>query len=216
MVYKKTAFTPEVENLLANGLANMLGLFVVRKGLLWSVTNAYCKGNKWTADCILTTFSGVWLKNAGKKKTFPLKGKELLVPFFCLSGCGNILIKGKEYPSVVFHMTNESCFLELEISDGNINSFKGKDFNMAIPAEFAICGMITMYNEALPNTMYAITDFNIRTIKNGRCIWMRSVCTGTLENLVPAGMKKLLYYGIPADGLYGFTKQVTDRGYCII
>ena len=65
MVYKKTEFTPEVENLLAEGLANMLGLFIVRKGLLWSVTNVYCKDGKWMADCILTTFMGIWLKNAG-------------------------------------------------------------------------------------------------------------------------------------------------------
>lgn len=216
MVYKKTAFTPEVENLLANGLANMLGLFIVRKGLLWSVTNAYCKDGKWKADCILTTFTGIWLKNAGKKKTFSLKGKELLVPFFCLSGCGNILIKGKEYPSTAFYITNESCFLELEINDGNISSFKGKDLNMAIPAEFAMCGMITVYDEALRNTMYILTDFNIYTIKNGGCVWMRSVCAEVLEDLVPTGMKELLYYGIPADGLYGFTKQITDRGYCII
>lgn len=216
MVYKKTEFTPEVENLLAGSLANMLGLFIVRKGLLWSITNAYCKDGKWMADCILTTFTGIWLKNAGKKKTFPLKGKQLLVPFFCLSGCGNILIKGKEYPSTAFYMTSESCFLELEVSDGNVSSFKGKDLNMAIPAEFAMCGMITVYNEALRNTMYMLTDFNIHTIKNGGCVWMRSVCAEVLEDLVQSEMKGLLYYGIPADGLYGFTKQITDRGYCII
>ena len=216
MVYKKTEFTPEVENLLANGLANMLGLFIVRKGLLWSVTDAYQKGDKWMADCILTTFTGIWLKNAGKKKTFPLKGKQLLVPFFCLSGCGNILIKGKEYPSTAFYITGESCFLELEMSDGSTSSFKGNDLNMAIPAEFAMCGMITIYNEALRNTMYMITDLNTRTIKNGGCVWMRSVCAEVLEDLMPSEMKGFLYYGIPANELHGFTKQITDRGYCII
>ena len=194
----------------------MLGLFIVRKGLLWSIKNAYCKDGKWKADCILTTFTGIWLKNAGKKKTFSLKGKELLVPFFCLSGCGNILIKGKGYPSTAFYMTGESCFLELEISDGNISSFKGKELNIAIPAEFAMCGMITTYDKALRNTMYILTDFNAYTIKNGGCVWMRSVCAEVLEDLVPTEMKGLLYYGIPAGELRGFTKQITDRGYYII
>lgn len=216
MVYKKTAFTPEIENLLAEGLENMLGLFIVRKGLLWSVTNAYCKSNEWMADCILTTFTGVWLKNAGKKKTFSLKGKELLAPFFCLSGCGNILIKGKEYPSIAFHMTDESCFLELEVSDGNTNSFKGKDLNMAIPAEFAMCGMITAYDKALRNTMYILTDLNTHTIKNGKCAWVRSTGTEALWSIMPIEIKWFRYYGIPTNELHGFTKQITDRGYCII
>lgn len=212
MVYKKTAFTPEVENLLANGLANMLGLFIVRKGLLWSVTDAYCKGGKWMADCILTTFTGVWLKNAGKKKAFPLKGKELLVPFFCLNGCGNVLVAGKEYPSVAFRIEGEGCFLNNEY----IVPLKGGDLNMVIPAEFVQCGMITVYDNTLPDTMYILTDLNIRTIKNGECVWACPTGTEALWNIVPAEMKGYLYYGIPAGELYGFTKQVTDRGYCII
>lgn len=212
MVYKKTAFTPEVESLLANGLTNMLGLFVVRKGLLWSVTNAYCKGNKWTADCILTTFSGVWLKNAGKKKSFALKGKELLVPFFCLNGCGSILVAGRECPSVAFHIEGESYFLSGEY----ISPLEGHDLNMVIPAEFVQCGMITVYDNTLPDTMYILTDLNIRTIKNGKCVWTCPTGTEALWNIVPAKMKGLLYYGIQADGLYGFWKQVTDKGYYII
>ena len=219
MVYKKTEFTPEVENLLAEGLANMLGLFIVRKGLLWSVTNAYCKDGKWMADCILTTFTGIWLKNAGKKKTFPLKRKQLLVPFFCLSGCGNVLIKGKEYPSMAFHIEGERCFLSSEY----IIPFKGEGnkLNMVIPAEFAMCGMITTYDKALPNTMYILTDFDIYTIKNGKCAWARSagteaLCTEALLEIISAEMKGFVYYGIPANELHGFTKQITDRGYCII
>lgn len=212
MVYKKTAFTPEVENLLANGLANMLGLFIVRKGLLWSVTNAYCKGGKWMADCILTTFTGVWLKNAGKKKTFPLKGKELLVPFFCLNGCGNVLVAGRECPSVTFSIEGEGCFLSGEY----ISPLKREDLNMVIPAEFVQCGMITVYDNTLPDTMYILTDLNIRTIKNGKCVWACPTGTEALWNIVPAEMKGYLYYGIPAGELYGFTKQVTDRGYYII
>lgn len=216
MVYKKTEFTPEVENLLANGLANMLGLFIVRKGLLWSVTDAYCKDGKWMADCILTTFTGIWLKNSGKKKTFPLKGKQLLVPFFCLNGCGNILVAGKEYTSKEFHMTDESCFLSLEASNGSVSSFKVKDSNMAIPAEFAMCGMITAYDNTLPDTMYILTDLNTHTIKNGKCVWVRSAGTEALWNIVPIDMKGFLYYGIPANELNWFTNQITDRGYCII
>lgn len=218
MVYKKTSFTPEVENLLANGLANMLGLFIVRKGLLWNVTDAYCKGGKWMADCILTTFTGIWLKNAGKKKTFPLKGKDLLVPFFCLKGCGSILVAGKECPSVAFHIEGESCFLSLETDCNSIGPLKGKekDLNMVIPAEFTMCGMITTYDNTLPDTMYILTDLNTRTIKNGKCVWARSAGTEALWNIVPIEMKGFLYYGIPADELHGFTKQITDRGYCII
>lgn len=214
MVYKKTAFTPEVENLLADGLANMLGLFIVRKGLLWSITNAYCKDGKWMADCILTTLTGVWLKNAGKKKAFALKGKELLVPFFCLKECGSILVAGKEHPSVAFRIEGEGCFLNNEY----IVPFKRKaeDLNMVIPAEFAICGMITIYDKALPNTMYILTDFNIRTIRSGKCVWVRFDGTETLWDSVPAEMKGFLYYGIPADELRGFDKQITDRGYYII
>lgn len=212
MVYKKTAFTPEVENLLANGLANMLGLFIVRKGLLWSVTDAYCKGGKWTADCILTTFTGVWLKNAGKKKTFPLKGKELLVPFFCLNGCGNVLVAGKEYPSVAFRIEGEGCFLNNEY----IVPLKGGDLNMVIPAEFVQCGMITIYDRMLPDTLYMLTDFDAYTVRNGKCAWGSSFVEGVLENAMPAKMKGSLYYGIQADELYGFWKQVTDRGYYII
>lgn len=212
MVYKKTAFTPEVENLLANGLANMLGLFIVRKGLLWSVTDAYCKGGKWMADCILTTFTGVWLKNAGKKRTFPLKGKELLVPFFCLNGCGNVLVAGKEYPSVAFRIEGEGCFLNNEY----IVPLKGGDLNMVIPAEFVQCGMITVYDRMLPDTLYMLTDFDACTVRNGKCAWGSSFAEGVLENAMPAKMKGYLYYGIPAGELYGFTKQVTDRGYCII
>lgn len=212
MVYKKTAFTPEVENLLAEGLANMLGLFIVRKGLLWSVTDAYCKGGKWMADCILTTFTGVWLKNAGKKKTFPLKGKELLVPFFCLNGCGNVLVAGKEYPSVAFRIEGEGCFLNNEY----IVPLKGGNLNMVIPAEFVQCGMITVYDRMLPDTLYMLTDFDACTVRNGKCAWGSSFAEGVLENAVPAEMKGYLYYGIPAGELYGFTKQVTDRGYCII
>lgn len=213
MVYKKTEFTPEVENLLAEGLANMLGLFIVRKGLLWSVTNAYRKDGKWMADCILTTFTGIWLKNAGKKKTFSLKGKQLLVPFFCLSGCGNILIAGKEYSSIAFHIEGESCFLSSEYLP-----FKGKggDLNIPIPAEFAMCGMITVYNETLPDTMYLLTDLNTRTIKNGKCAWARSADAKALLEIVPTDMKGFLYYGIPANELNWFTNQITDRGYCII
>lgn len=212
MVYKKTEFTPEVEDLLAGGLANMLGLFIVRKGLLWSITNAYCKDGKWMADCILTTFTGIWLKNAGKKKTFPLKGKQMLVPFFCLEGCGSILIAGRECPSVSFHIANESCFLSGEY----ISPLKGEDLNMAIPAEFTQCGMFTVYDKALQDTLYMLTDLNTRTIRNGKCVWVNSAETEALWGIVPEEMKGFLYYGIPADGLHGFTKQITDRGYCII
>lgn len=212
MVYKKTVFTPEVENLLAEGLANMLGLFIVRKGLLWSVTDAYCKGGKWMADCILTTFTGVWLKNAGKKKTFPLKGKELLVPFFCLNGCGNVLVAGKEYPSVAFRIEGEGCFLNNEY----IVPLKGGNLNMVIPAEFVQCGMITVYDRMLPDTLYMLTDFDAYTVRNGKCAWGSSFAEGVLENAVPAEMKGSLHYGIQADELYGFWKQVTDRGYYII
>lgn len=216
MVYKKTEFTPEIENLLAEGLANMLGLFVVRKGLLWSVTNAYCKNNEWMADCILTTFTGVWLKNAGKKKTFPLEGKELLVPFFCLEGCGSVLVAGKEYPSVSFHIVNGSCFLSMETNCDGIGPFKGKGLNMVIPAEFAMCGMITAYDNTLPDTMYILTDLNTHTIKNGKCAWARSTGTEALWSIVPVEIKGFRYYGIPANELHGFTKQITDRSYCII
>lgn len=212
MVYKKTAFTPEVEGLLAEGLANMLGLFIVRKGLLWSVTNAYRKGNEWMADCILTTFTGVWLKNAGRKKAFPLKGKELLVPFFCLSGCGNILVAGRECPSVTFRIEGEGCFLNGEY----ISPLKREDLNMAIPAEFTQCGMITVYDNISPDTVYMLTDLNIRTIKNGKSVWACSDGTEALWNIVPIDMKGFLYYGIPAGELHGFMKQVTDRGYYII
>lgn len=212
MVYKKTEFTPEVENLLAGGLANMLGVFIVRKGLLWSITNAYCKDNKWMADCILTTFTGIWLKNAGKKKTFPLKGKQLLVPFFCLNGCGSILVAGRECPSVAFHIANESCFLSGE----HISPLEGEDLNMAIPAEFIQCGMITVYDRAVLDTLYMLTDLYVRTIKSGKCIWASSAGTEALWSIVPAEMKGSLYYGIPAGELRGFSKQITDRGYYII
>lgn len=190
----------------------MLGLFIVRKGLLWSVTDAYCKGGKWMADCILTTFTGVWLKNAGKKKTFPLKGKELLVPFFCLNGCGNVLVAGKEYPSVAFRIEGEGCFLNNEY----IVPLKGGDLNMVIPAEFVQCGMITVYDRILPDTLYMLTDFDACTVRNGKCAWGSFFAEGILENAMPAKMKGLLYYGIPAGELYGFTKQVTDKGYYII
>lgn len=216
MIYKKTVFTPEVENLLAEGLAKMLGLFVVRKGLLWSVTDAYCKGNEWMADCILTTFSGVWLKNAGKKKSFALEGKEMLVPFFCLDGCRNILLRGKEYPLASFHIAGGSCFLDLKTGDESLSLLKGKDLNAVVPAEFTGCGMITVYDRMSPDTLYMLTDFDAFTIRNGKCTWRSSVVEGILENAVPAEMKGFLYYGIPADGLYGFWKQVTDRGYYII
>lgn len=216
MIYKKTVFTPEVENLLAEGLAKMLGLFIMRKGLLWSVTDAYCKGNKWTADCILTTFSGVWLKNAGKKKSFALEGKEMLVPFFCLDGCRNILLHGKGYPLASFHIAGGSCFLDLKTGDGSLSPLKGKDLNAAVPAEFIKYGMITIYDRMLPDTLYMLTDFDACTIRNGKCAWGSSFAEGVLENAVPAKMKGFLYYGIPADGLYGFWKQVIDKGYYII
>lgn len=212
MVYKKTEFTPEVENLLAEGLANMLGVFIVRKGLLWSITNAYCKDGKWMADCILTTFTGIWLKNAGKKKTFSLKGKQLLVPFFCLNGCGNILVAGREWASIAFHIEDESCFLSGEY----ISPLKGEDLNMAIPAEFTQCGMFTVYDKALQDTLYMLTDLNTRTVRNGKCVWVNSAETEALWSIVPTEMKGLLYYGIPAGELHGFTKQITDRGYYII
>ena len=163
------------------------------------------------ADCILTTFTGVWLKNAGKKKTFPLKGKQMLVPFFCLEGCGSILIAGRECPFVSFHIANESCFLSGEY----ISPLKGEDLNMAIP-QSSLNAVCLPYTTRLCRIRYICLRFKYPHNQKREVCLGKFCRNGSLWGIVPEEMKGFLYYGIPADGLHGFTKQITDRGYCII